>query len=192
MLGRGSHDAATFGEGAGRRHDSGDRDATGLGGQVGARHSGDQAATGLGSEAGHGVSVHPLKGIGPLDVDMLARDITHDDSGGGQDGDATGGYDSSGGDDDDDNDNDDNDPALTGGGSSGIAGDARSRGRSDTTTVGDGADHGGGGGGGGGTVPSAADATRSFSSPKQRQAWLRNIQKRQKKQAAKTRQRPDS
>ena len=104
----------------------------------------------------------------------------------------TGGYDSSGGDDDDDNDNDDNDPALTGGGSSGIAGDARSRGRSDTTTVGDGADHGGGGGGGGGAVPSAADATRSFSSPKQRKAWLRNLKYRQQKQAAKTRQQPDS
>jgi len=115
---------------------------------------------------------------------MLARDIDHDDSGGGQDGDATGGCDSSGG--------DDNDPVLDGGGSSGIAGDARSRGRRDTTAVGDKGDEAnhGGGGGGGGTVPSAADATRSFSSPKQRKAWLRNLKYRQQKQAARTRQQP--
>jgi len=104
VLGRGSHDTLTLGDAAGLRRDSGDRDATGLRDEVGARDSGDRAATGIGREAGHGVSVHPLQGIGPLDVDMLARDIDHDDSGGGQDGDATGGCDSSGG--------NDNDPGL--------------------------------------------------------------------------------
>jgi len=84
---RGSHDAATFGEEAGRRRDSGDRDATGLGDEVGARDSGGRAATGLGREAGHGVSVHPLQGTGPLAVDMLARGIADTDSGGRRGGD---------------------------------------------------------------------------------------------------------
>jgi hypothetical protein len=40
--------------------------------------------------------------------------------------------------------------------------------------------------------PDSDDAPRSFSSPKQRQAWLRNLQKRKQKQAAKARQPPAS